>query len=1108
MNKNKLFSFNHSFFKLVGGVSLALLLILFVSCGNAFNFKHSKSGSADVSLTIPSEILKSIAARDAAAEQALAENQAVSVEVYFYVDKEPPVKKTREVFDKENGETFDFPEIPFGAKVQATASIRIGNKEYTGNSKQVEVVDEETDLILILTFSKEYLELDIEEAIEQVENVRINSNLKITGSVTNQQVEKLIDSIDKIAGPVVLDLDLSETTGLTRLTSGSSHVQAYSLPDSLEYISGEVLAYSGWIKDISFPNGNSNFIIDNNVLFNKDKTVLIRVITSKLFAEEYTIPSSVKKIETAAFYNCWLNTINIPSSVEEIGLRAFDSSYELKAIKVDSVSKFYKTVDDVLFTADGKELIQFPLQKNMEAYSIPEGTETIAAYAFADNSLLKTLTIPSSLVRIGNSAFNYSKIETIIFDNPNGWYDTNGNPVDPSVLQDTNNLTSNASDTSLVWEKLSKMITIPVTSDDLYEAINSFSGGNHVLYEVTGTITEDELHDIRELIFSKINNDWNWRSYVSLDLRKTSGLTEIYYDLTVPTLGIPASVTTIADFALYHIQNILLSEESTAFTLEDDILYTAGKKHLIWYSPNKQDKEFAIPSSVTTTGMWAFHENSYIEKITIPQGLVQLGETNTRNSCGIDCENLKTIVVEEGNNNYIVVDGVLFTKDKTALVLYPPEKQDTTYTIPSGTDLICWGAIDNNKYLKQITIPESVTKIGGSTFIDCQSLETIIFKDTDNWSIDTNGPDRQAVTAEQLQDPANYRSKYDNGTALFINHTLLKEDDESSQTNPPLEIAEDAKCLMYYDDIFLGGGKDNSYNYSDMLQMLAMFECDQTDYTVTASSQNSSIIAVITLNDSGLDKMFNKMSQMQDPGDTPVTIVAIAAFDNQQITFLPEDTIEELQNALEDNEYSITNNGRVVRLTLSGFRKMMSDTYSASSALLIIPHLSENETLAIKDRIDEYDFKQLGDALRNLDSSVTINLDLSNANFDTVPADTFYNIWALKYVKLPSTTTEIDNNAFSGCYNLVGIDLPENLTRIGSDSFCNCSRLISINIPASVTRIEKDAFKNSNIGTITFANKENWYYMENGNKTYLTESDLATSNFTGQDTLPSIYRIN
>ncbi|MBR6341487.1 MAG: leucine-rich repeat protein, partial [Treponema sp.] len=82
------------------------------------------------------------------------------------------------------------------------------------------------------------------------------------------------------------------------------------------------------------------------------------------------------------------------------------------------------------------------------------------------------------------------------------------------------------------------------------------------------------------------------------------------------------------------------------------------------------------------------------------------------------------------------------------------------------------------------------------------------------------------------------------------------------------------------------------------------------------------------------------------------------------------------------------------------------------------------------------------------------------------------------------------------------------LTRIGSDSFCNCSRLISINIPASVTRIEKDAFKNSNIGTITFENKENWYYMENGYKTYLTESDLAASNFTGLDTLPSIYRIN
>ena len=194
--KNKLFSFNHSFFKVVGWISVLFLGILFISCGNAFNSRHSKSDSVDVSLSIPSEILKSIAERDAVAEQALAENQTVSVEVYFYIDGNPPIKQTSEVFDKRKGEVFVVPEVPIGSKVQATATIKIGNKEYQGSSKVVEVVDEETNLTLNLTLSKEYLELDIEEAIAQVANVRINCNLKITGSLTNQQVKTLIDLID------------------------------------------------------------------------------------------------------------------------------------------------------------------------------------------------------------------------------------------------------------------------------------------------------------------------------------------------------------------------------------------------------------------------------------------------------------------------------------------------------------------------------------------------------------------------------------------------------------------------------------------------------------------------------------------------------------------------------------------------------------------------------------------------------------------------------------------------------------------------------------------------------------------------------------------------
>lgn len=432
--------------------------------------------------------------------------------------------------------------------------------------------------------------------------------------------------------------------------------------------------------------------------------------------------------------------------------------------------------------------------------------------------------------------------------------------------------------------------------------------------------------------------------------------------------------------------------------------------------------------------------------------------------------------------------------------------------------------------------------------------------------------------------------------------------------NSSANIENDAKCLFYYDDILIGGGEENSYNYSEMLQMITVFGCVESDYTVTTTTQNSSTVAVITLNDSGFDKMLTYLSQPEKPGDPSVPIVAIAAFDNQEVAFLTEDDFEELSRILESNEYTLTNNGKVIRLELSAFKKMMSDGYEVSSALLVIPYLNANETLKIQDSIDEYSFRKLAAALQKVDSSVTITLDLSSADFDTVPESAFSAISALQCVKLPSMVTLIDKNAFSACSNLLQLtlneglqiiregafnscgslttlEIPSTVTSIGwrlvrechslesvtvasgntkymSDNgilyeidgsgnkiaiviyppmktgtqytipdtvktieasafeecklseitlgssidkicfmaFTNTQNLQSIIIPESVTMIEKDAFWHSSIETITFENKQNWYYTEAGIRTNLTEDDLVASNFTGNDTLPNIYR--
>ena len=69
----------------------------------------------------------------------------------------------------------------------------------------------------------------------------------------------------------------------------------------------------------------------------------------------------------------------------------------------------YSSRDGVLFSADGKTLLNYPNGLQATHYDVPRGTEEIAAYAFGDdlNSIpLKTISLPIGLKRIGANAFN------------------------------------------------------------------------------------------------------------------------------------------------------------------------------------------------------------------------------------------------------------------------------------------------------------------------------------------------------------------------------------------------------------------------------------------------------------------------------------------------------------------------------------------------------------------------------------------------------------------------------------------------------------------------------------------------------------------------------
>ena len=138
-----------------------------------------------------------------------------------------------------------------------------------------------------------------------------------------------------------------------------------------------------------------------------------------------------------------------------------------------------------------------------------------------------------------------------------------------------------------------------------------------------------------------------------------------------------------------------------------------------YFYNNTELTSITIPASVTAIRMDAFVGCTGLSGITIPDS-VTLIEWGVFASCS----GMTGINVDENNAFYSSIDGVLFNKEKTAIISYPAGKKGE-YTIPDGVTIIWIDAFSGCTGLTDITIPANVTKIGDGAFSNCISLTSV-----------------------------------------------------------------------------------------------------------------------------------------------------------------------------------------------------------------------------------------------------------------------------------------------------------------------------------------------------------------------------------------------
>ena len=157
--------------------------------------------------------------------------------------------------------------------------------------------------------------------------------------------------------------------------------------------------------------------------------------------------------------------------------------------------------------------------------------------------------------------------------------------------------------------------------------------------------------------------------------------------------------------------------------------------------PEPFDK-LQLPSSLRIVGGSAFYKVHYFEEIILPEGVEEV-LYGCMDSCGakrvtlpatvrlvepgafVNAFWLENIEVSPDNPWYASVDGVLYTKDKTTLVAYPPGREDLHFDVPAGVKEVGPYAFFGNWSLHSVSLPFGVERIGRCAFADCVYLEAV-----------------------------------------------------------------------------------------------------------------------------------------------------------------------------------------------------------------------------------------------------------------------------------------------------------------------------------------------------------------------------------------------
>ena len=526
------------------------------------------------------------------------------------------------------------------------------------------------------------------------------------------------------------DEDFTVPDGVTKIMGlaffQNPNIKTVTLPTSVSELDPYTLApfagYSAFtdcasLTAINVKSGNPTFKSVDGVVYSADDKTLAMYPSGKEM-DPFIVPSTVEHIAQSAFlYTKKLKNITISEGVKDIGAYAFKNSgiksasipasvtsisdgvfvncSNLETVDVASANTAYSSVDGVVFNKTVTDLIYYPTAKAGE-YTVPGTVTTIKQSSCEGTKKLTKITLPPSVKTIEESAFESSSLSELAFSGTSG-LETIGKRA-------------------FIWAHLSN-VTIPASVKLLeWGAFYGQNGNDSFDGQGLKTVTVEDNSQLKEIGAEAFRGNkklekFEFKGTCKLEKIRNAAFRDNY---SLPSFTFPQTITRIDESAF----NGCSSMKSATFKEPSSFVFVGSGSF-----QNCGLENLKLPESVTTIGQSAFNSCDKLVSIDLPKTT-----TNVDPRAFQFCTKLTSINVDDANTMYSSVNGVLLSKDKETLKVFPPGKANDNFTLlPPSIKTIGEYAFYYCKNLKNVTIPNKVTKIEKAAFQLCENLNTITF---------------------------------------------------------------------------------------------------------------------------------------------------------------------------------------------------------------------------------------------------------------------------------------------------------------------------------------------------------------------------------------------